>query len=184
MCEPMTMLAIASTVATVYQQDQTAKAQTKANQQAYDSQMMAYRYNQAQSNNVRVQEAQNLANTKMTNDAALRRAQSTATVSAGEAGISGLSVDALLADLGARAGRDNVSAEINYLRRDNAIQADAMNDWSKTSTAINKLETPKMPDYLGAALKIGNAYDKYSSSGTTTTTTQPWGGTASNPWYG
>jgi hypothetical protein len=188
MCEPTTMMAltIASTAASVYGQQQAAKAQTRANQQTYDSQMQAYRFNQASSNFTRVQEAENLAQTRMTNDAAARRAMATARVSAGESGVTGLSVDALLADIGARAGMDNSNAETNYLRRDRAIQADAMNNWANTSSAINKLQTPTAPDYLGAALKIGTAVNNYQPSAKPKAAyeTQPWGGTASNPWYG
>lgn len=183
MCEPTTMavLSIASSAAGAYQQQQVMKAQERANQQTYDNQMTAYRFNQANANYTRSQEAENLAQRKVANDAAARRAESTARVSAGESGITGLSVDALMADLNARAGMNNVNAEVNYLRRDRAIQADAMNSWATTASAINKLETPKMPDYLGAGLKIGGAVDKINFG---STTTQPWGGTASDPWYG
>lgn len=166
MCEPTTMmvLTIASTAASLYQQQQTMKAQERYNQQTYNNQMTAYRYNQAQANFTRQQESENLAEQKITNNAASRRAESTATVAAGEAGVTGLSVDALLADLSGRSGRDNATAEVNYLRRDNAIQADAFNNWSQTASAINKLETPKAPDYLGAALKIGTAYNTYKTT--------------------
>lgn len=171
MCEPTTMmvLSIASTAASVYQQQQNMKAQERYNQQTYDNQMTAYRYNQAQSNFTRQQEAQNLAETKIVNNNAARKAVSTATVAAGESGVTGLSVDALLADLSGRAGRDNTSAEVNYLRRDNAIQTDAFNNWSNTASAINKLETPKAPDYLGAALKIGSSVYDYKNPRTVTT---------------
>lgn len=160
MCEPTTMmvLTIASTAAQVYQQQQTMKAQERYNQQTYKNQMLQYQYNQANNNFTRTQEAANLAEQKLVNNAAARRAESTATVAAGESGVTGLSVDALLADLSGRAGRDNTTAEVNYLRRDNAIQADMFNTWAGTASAINKLETPKAPDYLGAALKIGNAF--------------------------
>ena len=163
MCEPTTMLtalSIASSAAGVYQQQQTMKAQERANQQNYDNQMQAYRYNQANSNFTRIQEAENLATTKVANSAAERRAQATATTRAGEGGVSGLSVDALIAEIGARAGEDSSNAETNYLRRDRAIQADAYNNWANTASNINKMETPKAPDYLGAALKIGTAAEK------------------------
>jgi hypothetical protein len=129
--------------------------------------MTAYRYNQANQQFTRVQEAQNLAETKVANNAAAVRAQSTAKTIAGEGGVTGLSVDALLADLAGRAGRDNTNAEVNYLRRDAGIQADMMNNWASTASGINSLQTPKAPDYLGAALRIGEAYDKYKPRGTT-----------------
>lgn len=164
MCEPttiMTALKVASAVGSVYAQQQQQSAQERYNQQVYDNQMQAYRYNQANSNFTRVQEAENLATQKVENNAAARRAKATATVSAGESGVSGLSVDALLAEVSSMAGQDNANAEVNYLRRDRAIQADAYNDYVSTASNINKLETPKAPDYLGAAVKIGDAYEDY-----------------------
>lgn len=166
MCEPTTMmvLSIASSAASVYSQQQAQSAQERSNQRQYENQMMAMRYNQANSNFTRVQENENLATQKVTNDAAARRATATAATRAGEGGVAGLSVDALLADINARAGMDNTTAEVNYLRRDRAIQADAYNNWANTASAINKLETPKAPDYLGAALKIGGAVQTYKNS--------------------
>lgn len=165
MCEPTTLtaLSIASSVAGVVQQQQQQRAQERYNQQTYDNQMQAYRYNQANSNFTRIQEAENLATQKVENNAAERRARATATVSAGESGIQGQSVDALLAELSGMAGRDNSNAEVNYLRRDQAIQADMYNNYTTTASNINKLETPKSPDYLGAALKIGSSVRDYTN---------------------
>lgn len=165
MCEPMTILAITSAVGGLYQQQQMMEAQDAANKQQYQNTMTAYRHNQANANLTRVQESQNLADAKVTNNAAARRAISTATVSAGESGVSGLSVDALLADLAGRAGNDNANAEVNYLRRDNAIQSDMMNNWAGASSQINSLKTPAAPDYLGAALKIGQAGESSATLG-------------------
>jgi len=183
MCDPVTMsvMAIASAASSVYAQQQTQKAAERSNQQAYDNQMTAYRFNQANNNNTRVQEAANLAEQKIKNDSAAVRARSKATVMAGEGGVTGLSVDALLADLAGRAGNDNATAEVNYLRRDQALGADMYNTWSNTASGINSLKTPAAPDYLGAALKIGTAYNSMPSS---TSTTGGWGGTTSDPWYG
>lgn len=160
----MAGLSIASTAATLYGQQQAAKAQADANKAAYNNQMTAYRYNQAQNNFSRVQEAEGLAETKVANNAAAVRAMSRARAIAGEGGVTGLSVDALLADLGGRAGADNSNAEVNYLRRDNAIGADMTRTWAKTASEINTLKTPQQPDYFGAALRIGQAYNTYKSS--------------------
>jgi hypothetical protein len=167
MCEITTALAIgtaisaASAGAQLIAQQQAASAQGVANQRTYDSQMQALRVNQANSNFARAQESENLADQRFTNDMAAVRAQSTARTAAGEAGVTGLSVDALLADLAGRAGRDNVNAETNYLRRDAALQADAFNNYSTAANNINKLTTPQNPDYLGAALRIGSAAVDY-----------------------
>jgi len=166
MCEPttiMTALKVASAVGGLYAQQQQQQQQERYNQQVYDNQMQTYRMNQANSNFDRVQEAENLATTKVSNDAAARRARATAVTAAGESGVSGLSVDALLSELSGMSGRDNVNAEVNYLRRDRAIQADAYNNYANTASAINKLETPKAPDYLGAALKIGTSVYDYKN---------------------
>lgn len=166
MCElatALTALKVASAVGGLYAQQQQQRATERYNQATYDNQMQTYRYNQANSNFTRVQEAENLAQQKVTNDAAARRARSTATVSAGESGIQGQSVDALLAELSGMSGKDNSNAETNYLRRDQSIQADAYNNWTTAANNINRLETPKAPDYLGAALKIGTAYNDYKN---------------------
>lgn len=165
MCEPTTLavLSIASTAATVYQQNQVAGAQADANQRTYDNQMMAYNYNLANANLTKQQEADNLAQKKIEINSQVRKDESKATVAAGEAGISGLSVDALLQELGGAGGRAVSAAETNYLRRDRAIEAEKMNMWSGTASAINSLKTPQQPDYLGAALKIGTTYYDYTN---------------------
>jgi hypothetical protein len=167
MCEPTTttlmMMSIASTAASVVGQHQQMRAAEKANQAAYDNEMTALRYNQANNNFTRTQEAANLADQKVMNDQAARRAMSTATTRAGEGGVTGLSVDALLADLAGRAGTDNANAEVNYLRRDQAIAADNMGTWAKSASNINSLKTPQAPDYLGAALKIGTSVYDYNN---------------------
>jgi hypothetical protein len=160
MCDPVTatlVITAASAASSVYAQDQTAKAQTKANQQTYDSQIKAYNTNIANANLMKSQESDNLAVTKMTNNAKARRDESKATVAAGESGVSGLSVGGLLAELRGQAGQANMAAETNYLRRDAAIEMDRQNAWAGTANAINSLKTPQQPDYIGAGLKIAQA---------------------------
>lgn len=164
MCEPTTALAIAtiaSTAATAYTQDQTAKAQTRANQQQFDNTMTAYRFNVANANATKQQEAENLSAKMIENNAQVRREQSKATVAAGEAGISGLSVDSLLAELGGAGGRANMTARTNFERTDRAIEADKMNVWSGAASQINNLKTPQGADWLGAAVRIGSTVNDY-----------------------
>lgn len=160
MCDPVTatlVISAASAASSVYAQDQAAKAQSKANQQTYDSQMVAYNTNIANANRMKVQESENLAVTKLENNAKARRDEAKATVAAGEAGVSGLSVGGLLAELRGKAGEANTAAEVNYLRRDAAIEMDRQNAWAGTANAINSLKTPQAPDYIGAGLKIAQA---------------------------
>lgn len=164
MCEPTTLMAlqIASAVGGLYAQQQAANAQERANTQNYNNQMTAYRYNLANANATKVQEAENLAAKKMEINADVTRKQAAATVAAGEAGVSGLSVDALLAGIAGDGGRANTNAEVNYLRADRAIEADKMNSWSNAAGVIGSMKTPQSPDYLGAGLRIADAAYKYN----------------------
>jgi hypothetical protein len=163
MCDPGSLavaslvVSAASTAATVYSQQQAADAQAKANQQAYDSQMTAYNANIANANLMKTQEAGVLSQKQIDNNSQARREQAKATVAAGESGVSGLSVDSLLAELGGKAGQANANAEVNYLARDRAIEMDRMNSWAGTASAINSLKTPTQPDYIGAGLRIADA---------------------------
>jgi hypothetical protein len=169
MCDPVTatlVITAASAASSVYAQDQTAKAQSRANQQTYNSQIQAYNTNLANANLMKSQESDNLAAQKFENNAKANRDMAKATVSAGELGVSGLSVGALLADLAGSAGRANANAEVNYLRRDAAIEQDRQNAWAGTANAVNSLKTPQSPDYLGAGLKIAQAGVDYRVNST------------------
>lgn len=167
MCEPTTAtlvyLSIASTAASIAAQQQAAKAQAAQNKSTYDSQMVAYNANLANANLMKQNEADQLSAKKIANNAAADRDMAKVTVSAGENGVSGLSVDALLADLGGEAGRANSTAESNYFMKDRAIEADRMNAWAGTANAVNSLKTPQSPDYIGAALRIGSDYTQYKT---------------------
>lgn len=164
MCAPTTLMAlqIASAAGGLVAQQQAASEQERVNRQNYESQMTAYRYNLANANATKVQESENLAAKKIDIDAETRRKQATAAVAAGEAGVSGLSVDGLLASIGAEGGRAATNAEVNYLRADRAIEADKINSWSGAATNIGQMKTPQGPDYFGAALRIGDAAYKYN----------------------
>ena len=166
MCEPttLTMLSIASSAVGLIQQQQAYQEEKRAATNNYNSQMTAYRYNQANANLEKIAEAENAAEQKLVNDAAARAAKARTTVAAGEDGVSGLSVAALLADIDAKAGRDNVNAEVNYLRRNQAIDAELFNNYTKTSSAINSIAPAKRPDYLGASLRIGKGIQDIRNS--------------------
>lgn len=173
MCDPATAtLAIAAVSAayTVDSQNKAADAQTKSNQQTYDSQMTAYNFNLANANTRKVAEAGDAGARKFDNAVRNQADIARAKTAGGESGISGLSVEALLADLSAAGGRANVNTEVNYLRRDQALEADKMNMWSGAANSINSLKTPMGGDYIGAGLKIADASvtyaDKYNQGKT------------------
>lgn len=155
------VLTIASTGASVVGQMQTAKAQKAAAKDQYNAEMQAYRDNIDASNRQVQQEAE--AATEKANRAALegRKATSSATVAAGEGGVSGLSVDALLRDLQGQS-LDNVDAiEANYLRRREGVEIDRINMRNKTVSAINSIQRPMQPDLIGAGLQIASSYVNY-----------------------
>ena len=166
MCEPTTLMAlsIASSVAGVYGQQQAANAQEAMNQRQYDNIMQARAANINQTNLMQEQERESAMQRQEQNNLRARAAQSTATVSAGESGISGLSVDALLADLGTQQNRFNTSVDTNFDRTTQAIAIQRDNASINAASQINQLKTPQAPDYLGAALRIGQAVDTYRRS--------------------
>ena len=163
MCEPTTLMAlsIASSVAGVYGQQQAANAQEAANQRQYQNIMEARAANINQTNLMQQQERESAMQRQEENNLRARAAKSTAAVSAGESGISGLSVDALLADLGTQQNRFNTSVDTNFDRTTQAIAIQRDNASINAASQVNQLKTPQAPDYLGAALRIGNVINDY-----------------------
>ena len=90
----LAIASVASTAATVAAQAQAARAQTAANQRQYENTMRARAANLNQTNLMQQQEREAGSQKLEENNMAARAARSTATVAAGENGISGLSVDA------------------------------------------------------------------------------------------
>lgn len=155
-----TALAIAtaaSAAATAMAQRQAASAQSDANQRQYENTMRARSANINQTNLMQQQERAGSMQQLEENNMAARAARSTASVSAGESGISGLSVDALLSDLGTKQNRFGSSVATNYGNASMAIANQRENVGINAVSQINSLKTPEMPDYFGAALRIGNA---------------------------
>lgn len=161
MCiEPTTMLAIASaasTVATVNAQQEAAKAQEQANRRQYENTMRAMAANVNQTNAEHMQQREASMQKLEENNLAATAAKATAQTSAGESGISGLSVDALMADLGTKQNRFDSSVTTNYQNAEMAINNQRENIGINAASQINQLKTPAMPDYFGAALRIGDA---------------------------
>lgn len=160
MCEPATAmmaLQVVSAVGTVVAQSQAADAQSAANMRQYQNTMAARATNINQTNLAQQQEREGAMQKLEQNDLAARAGASTARVSAGESGVSGLSVDALLADVGNKSNRFQTSIDTNYDRASTAIALQRENVNTNAASQINSLKTPAMPDYFTAGLRIGNA---------------------------
>lgn len=154
MCEPISIgMALASTASSIVGQQQAAKAQARS--QANASTAERQRYLQEVSS-MRIQQGQEqvaAAQRIQESTRKAREARSTARVSAGEAGVAGLSVDALINDL------TREEASYNFATQ----QQTQMNDVNRTmqldqaglgfTNNMLRINRPiEQPDYLGAAL--------------------------------
>jgi uncharacterized protein YlxW (UPF0749 family) len=163
MCDVMTGLAIASAAFGLVGQEQAASAQNKFNDQQRTNAITANNQQNAQISQKQLQDRDAATQKVMTNNIAAQKAMATASVSAGSAGISGLSVGSLLDDLGSSQGRYNNSVDENlrssYMADDNS----RVNSYNSMKSTINSLKAPAMPNYLGTALQIGTALDGYNT---------------------
>lgn len=159
MCNPtaIAVMQIASAVGGVVAQQQASDGQAAANQRQYENTMRAYAANVNQTNLEQQQEREASMQKLEENNIRARAASSHAAVAAGEAGVSGLSVDAIMSDIGTKQGRYNNSVVTNYQRAEGAIANQRENIYANAASTINGLKTPAMPDYLGATLKIAQA---------------------------
>jgi multidrug efflux pump subunit AcrA (membrane-fusion protein) len=143
----------ASTAASVVGQQQQAKAQARS--QANASAAERQRYLQEVSS-MRIQQGQEqvaAAQRIQESTRKAREARSTARVSAGEAGVAGLSVDALINDLTREEASYNFATQqqtqMNDVNRSLQLR-DAGLGFTNNMLRINK--PIEQPDYLGAAL--------------------------------
>lgn len=155
----MTALSIASTAASVVGQMSQANAQAQANRQQYENTMTAYRANMAQVELGKIQERDAAVQKLNENNLDARRATATALTTSGENGVSGLSVDAFLADIGSKRSVYNQSVRTNYENRVAQLDLQRENVYANAASSINGLKTPATPDYLGGALKIANIWN-------------------------
>lgn len=163
MCDIPTTLSVLKTASEVYGQRQQAKAQNAYNEQQAKNVMESYKANIDQTN-LRQSQEQAAATQKINeNNRAAEAAKAKALVSAGESGISGLSVDALLANLSGDQARYNDSVNQNYENASMEIDNQRKNAHINATSQINQLKTPQSPDYLGAALRIGTAVYDYKN---------------------
>jgi hypothetical protein len=154
MCEPISIgLAVASMAASIHGQKQQAKTQAKVQKNAsagererYLREVSSMRTQQGQEQVAAAQRIQ--ASTKKA-----REARSTARVSAGEAGVAGLSVDALINDL-TREEADYRFANTQQLQMNDVNRTLQLQDaglgFTNNLLRINK--PIEQPDYLGTAL--------------------------------
>lgn len=154
-------LAIGSTAATLYQQDQAAKAHEDYNKDQRENTIKAMNENMSQIELAKQQATEQAGQKQFENNLQAQKAMSTARVSAGEAGVSGLSVDALLSEIDGTRSRYNDSVSANLTDTVDEMNNQRTSAARNARSAVNQLKTPQAPDYIGAALRIGGAAVDY-----------------------
>lgn len=154
MCDPISIgLAVAQTGATIMGQRQMAAAQERAQANASKAERQRYLH---EVSSMRIQQGQEqvaAAQRLQESTKKAREARATARVSAGEAGVAGLSVDALINDLTRKEAEYNFNTQKQLQMSDvnRTLQLrDAGLGFTNNMLRINK--PIEQPNYLGAAL--------------------------------
>ena len=167
MCDPWSMVGLAFSAV---QEGVSYAAQS----QAADEQNRMYRENAARANqNARdqqfqtqqrmLQEQEKAGGEKFENIQAAREAKATATVAAGESGVSGLSVDALLAEFDGRASAANDRIDQNTDWTMNQLNNELKGIRSNAEDRINSVQRAAKPSFFDAGLRIAGAgLDEYN----------------------
>jgi hypothetical protein len=159
-----------SAAASIDSQNKNASAQTAANKRNAEAAAQANNANQAGITVEQQQQSETVSEQIAANNKAGAKAVASNRVSAGEAGVSGRSVDSLLRELSGMNAADNANATAQYMRGDAGVQARRINTTNNANSVINNLKTPNSPDYIGGALKIGSAGLDYHKAKTPKTT--------------
>lgn len=158
MCEPATIFTILGTATAIGGQIQQAKAQASYQVASSESarlqgaqQMSAIRIRESQ-------EKESVARQQLDAEIEGRKARATAKTIAGESGVSGNSIDALVGSLAASEGRYKNALQ----RQQDFISAGAATEVKGVQTNISNqlvgINQPiRQPNYLAAALRIGSS---------------------------
>lgn len=147
---------VASAGAGVAAQAGAASAQSEANEIAKDNAIEARDANYDQLHLMAQQEQAAAEQQIQENDLEALRSTETAKVAAGESGVTGLSVDALLADMYGKSARFEDNVNQNLEARTNQIGFEMENVDRSYRSTVSSLPQPAKPDYLGATIKAGS----------------------------
>jgi DNA-binding transcriptional regulator YiaG len=159
----MTLLAIGSAVTGLITQNQVVKATNQSNERQRDSAIVGMNDNLSQIEVAKAQESTQAGQKLFANNLEAQKAMSTAQVQAGEQGIGGFSVNALLAEMDGNRSRYNDSVTANLTDKVGALNTQRLSVRNGAASQVNALKEAAPVDYLGAALKIGGAtYQHYN----------------------
>jgi hypothetical protein len=171
MCEPLTIASAAMGImgtAVQYQEGKAnAKAQSAVNKQNYETTMQAYRDNHAELQYQNQQEWSSAQSQATQSALETRQVESRAKVAAGESGIMGASVDALIREIGSQGATNQGNIYTNFLSENRAIGGQMRNERNQTATTVSGLGKVRGPNAWAAGLQIGSqalgAYSGYKS---------------------
>ena len=156
MCEPTTIAMIGMTALTTAMsaqgQSSAIKSQNKANQIQADADQAAAVANYDQLERRRQQEEAGASQSLIENQIDALQATETAQVAAGESGVSGISVNALLRDMYGKEARFNDSVAQNFENTSFEIDNQKDNVHRGVVSSINSLPKPQAVDYGGLAM--------------------------------
>ena len=178
MCDPLSGAAFAisalSTAVGYVGQSEAADAQNAAYDANRRQALSAFADKQVSMNTRAIQEQEAAASKKFENNLERRAAQATAMVAAGESGVSGLSVEALFNDLGARTARANSNIDSNTDFTMQQLEAEKRGQTYQTLDRINSVKRGTEPSLIDAGLRIAAAgvssYDQSQRRSLRTTT--------------
>jgi hypothetical protein len=171
MCEPVTMMAAALGALQTgmefigaQQQAKQQNAMVRQNQRAANENLVR-EYADVQTRQIQEEDAAAAQKQDLSREA--RAARATTMAAAGEAGVSGLSVDALLADVYGKeaTAKDRISQNTGFTTANLTREMDGLK--AKAKDRINSMPWASGPSPFAAALKIGgiglNSYSTYTN---------------------
>lgn len=168
MCTPIAAASFginaASIAASYVGQSRMAKAQETYQQKQGTAALEAYRQNLAALGLKRQEDAASASDQLQQAQREAIQARSSAFTAAGEAGISGNSVDALMRDFTARELNFRSNTATNLKSRSGQIDREMLSVQAGAQSQVNQAKTPvAKPSLLGAGLQLGgSALDTYS----------------------
>ena len=169
MCTPTLILGVALSAAQAGVSFAGAQAQADAQQDQYEANQKAARLaaaNRYASQQTRIIQEEAAASQKKQNVALkAQAARSTARVAAGEAGVTGLSVDALMQDFAAQEGRYTSAVDQNYAMTENYLRGEMEATQDQAVARINAVPPPVEPSFASGLVNIFssgvNAFAQY-----------------------
>lgn len=169
MCAPMAVVGLVMGVAqsvVSYQasmQDYHAKADVW--KQNYVNSLAAGRDEQRQLQLRQIQEQDALSQKLKLSEIEEAEAEATAEVSAASSGVSGISVDNILSDIGRKSSRNREADRLNYQNTALQISEEMKGVNTKIENRINSVERPTKPSSAGLILGVAGAGFKAAQQG-------------------